>query len=113
MYLSLIDSEVMHKATTFLLLLPHILSGLHAASANGEEDQDNQDIETGKDVFILKSSVLDSCVDIPWDDFERALDEFTPVKSNRRCSGGANQLLQFRYSLSADEGWPRGKITGE
>ena len=95
----------MHKAITLFLLLPHILSGLIAASANVNEGQDDQDVDPGKDIFILKSSVLDLCVDIPWDDFERALDEeFTPVKTHRRCNGGANRLLQFRCSFNSDEG---------
>ena len=54
------------------------------------------DAETVNAFFILRSHATNSCLDIPWNDFERALDEFTPVKTYRKCHGGGNQLLQIR-----------------
>ena len=65
-------------------------------SSTPEEGQDEQDVETGIGFFLLRNRALDSCLDVPWDDFERALDEFTPVGTHRKCHGGGNQLLQLR-----------------
>ena len=65
-------------------------------SLNLEEGQDKQDVETGKYFFILRNQATNSCLDVPWGDFDKALEEFTPVKTYCKCHGGRNQLLQLR-----------------
>ena len=98
------NSKVMEVAWSLLFicfLQLNNIDGCLAVSWNLEEDYDynEQDTVTDKDVFILKNRATNSCLDIPWSDFDRALDEFTPVKTYRNCHGGRNQLFQLRQGF--------------
>ena len=81
----------------FCFVLLGKIDGCLSASIKVEEDQDELDVVTGKEFFILKDRTTNSCLDIPWGNFEKAIDEFRGLKTYPECHGRSNQLFKFSH----------------
>ena len=73
------------------------VDGCLSASIKVEEDQDELDVVTGKEFFILKDRATNSCLDIPWGNFEKAIDEFRGLITYHECHGRDNQLFKLSH----------------
>ena len=74
-----------------------MVGGCLSASIKVEEDQDELDVDPGNNFFILRSRATNSCLDVSWyNDVEKALQGFTPVKTYHTCHSGDNQQFKLK-----------------